>query len=284
MSRAPLNPYEFITPYNAATPPKSVICIDERYALNPDGTPHKTYIQTGGGAYGVAQDWMVGAAIDVGIRHGEGAMRSVIGSYQPVHRVAGKAAQVLRPFGIELKTHEACAIELLAEDAASTIANATDAEKDGLFRRAQYMDPEVRRRDLVIGARAMGYMAKQGLYAEHHHARKELAEGVKSNQVRLDPVERVEVNGRKHVAEQIIINSNAGTVFDTRAAWEAGMPAYHIGLGATEQHVRQNLAGYRAVSYRGYRAATVLRHSGVLPMLPPGPNGEKPVDHLRFFS
>ncbi len=283
MSRPPLSS-EFISPYNAAKPPQSVICMDERFALKPDSNfPHEPYLQTGGGAHGVAQDWMVGKAIDTGIRHGEAAMKSLISGLKPVHHVAGLAAQALGPYGVILKTHEECAAEILAEDVASSIATVQGESKQALFDRAHTIDPEVRMRDLEIGTKALTYMLENGLYTDLQQSRQELAKGVASRQVSFGPVERVTVSD-KHVAEQVLVNHRPGTIFNTHQAWEAGLPAYHIGLGGVEQRVRQQLTSHQAVSYRGYRAATVLRHSGILPALPAGANGKKPVAGISVLN
>jgi hypothetical protein len=227
-------------------PDTHAVCMDDRFLEDgPSGQ-----IQIAGGAIGIAAD-IAGATL----------MRS--GNKLPIddHTVdvyAGAIAKtVFKHSGIELALHSGCAAENALPDVA---AEANQAETfDTVFATARAIYPELTERTAERAYAALGALSLANMIRDPNHAADHMKYEAGINRLTIAPV--------LHASNVIIANHNADLRFDTKAAWNAGVPAYHIGFGAYPA-ILEHTQSILPTNNDDVLAVSAMRHAATASRLP----------------
>lgn len=222
------------------------ICMDDRFLEDgPSGQ-----IQIAGGAIGIATD-IAGATL---MRSGN---RLSINE-QTVDVYAGMIAKtVFRHSGIELALHSKCAAEnaLLEVAAEANQAGTFDA----VFATARAIYPELTEHAAERAYAALGALSLANMVRDPDHAADHMKRKAGINRLTIAPMQ--------HASNVIIANHKAGLRFDTRAAWNAGVPAYHIGFGAYPT-ILEHTQSILPTNNDDVLAVSAMRHAATASRLP----------------
>jgi hypothetical protein len=292
IDRDPNQRIERIVPHIKEYRPRGLarwICIDDRFAL----TDGELYRQTAGGAVGAGEDWAVAMAMgarrranSAGRQVGEMA-RSKYGR-APVQVLGGIATKVLKQEGVLLNLHEGCAAEDSAQPIGGIIASRDDKSRNELFTRSKAIKPDltadeflmvvdVWRQDLLaeqdtrqsrilpasIGAVILGE-GKVGSAALTHPEAQPDAGWVQDPNTggwQMSAVDRVALVKASHVSPDLIADHRRYAAFDSKGAWEAGTPAYHISYGDMTRELADPLGDLAPFRIDDFLTATAVRHA-----------------------
>lgn len=207
-------------------------------------------IQIAGGAIGIAAD-IAGATL---MRSGN----KLAIDERTVDVYAGAIAKtVFKHSGIELALHSACAAENALPDVAT---EAKQAETfDAVFATARAIYPELTERTAERAYAALATLSLANMLRDPNHAANHMKHVAGINRLTIAPVQ--------HASNIIIASHNANLRFDTKAAWEAGVPAYHIGFGAYPT-ILEHTQSVLPTNNDDVLAVSAMRHAATASRLP----------------
>lgn len=221
------------------------ICMDDRFLEDgPSGQ-----IQIAGGAVGIATDIAAATLMHGGNQLPAGATVDIY---------AGIIAKtVFKRSGIELALHSSCAAENALPDVATEANQA--ATFDAVFATARTLYPELteptaERALAALGTLSLTAMIRPAEHAAHHMEHKA-------------GINRLTIAQQPHASNVIIANHANDLRFDTRGAWDAGVPAYHIGFGAYPV-ILEHTQSILPTSGDNVLAVSAMRHAATASRLP----------------
>jgi hypothetical protein len=256
----PINDYLIERPDPEALP-QFVMCVEDRPTL----LRGLNYWQWAGGIDGIGRD--AATAMEVT------KPNSFVDLKIPIHRMGAIAAALFETKNIQGLMHQRCA----AYAAALAVRHTIISQQTEVFGQLNKMAANVTETEYEQISEASQRIVDNDLILPIEESDVDHAEGVED--MNLRPIPKLEIVHGDHKANDMIIDYETDSQFDTRSAYEDGKPAYFAGIGISRL-VHKKFEDQLPFDYDTFAKSSIVRLAGISLKLP-NPNGNPLAIHTR---